>query len=69
MAISTDKGVVAHKVNSDADPYLAGIKRFVKMFKTGQEPYSHSRILAPVAVLEAMEKSVTSGKIEKVAKV
>jgi predicted dehydrogenase len=69
MAVSTDKGVIAERIVSDADPYLAGIKRFVKMFKDGKEPYSHSRILAPVAVLEAMEKAVTSGKLEKVAKV
>ena len=54
---------------SDANPYLTGIRRFCKMFKTGVEPLDHKRILAPVAVLEAMEKSVKTGKLTPVAKV
>ena len=31
---------------------------FVKMFRTGQDPFSHERLLAPVAALEAMAKSM-----------
>ena len=38
----------------------------VEMFRTGKEPRSHESILKCVAVLEALEKSVTSGDWEKV---
>ena len=52
----------------DELPYLTGAKLFVKMFKTGKEPFSHKRMLAPVAVLEAMAKSLKLNKPVKVAK-
>ncbi len=68
LAVSTDGGILSDKLAFDADPYLMGTRCFVKMFKTGKEPFTHSRILSPIAVLEAMEKAVTSGKLEKVAK-
>ncbi len=68
VAVSTDGGILSDKLAFDADPYLMGTRCFVKMFKTGKEPFTHSRILSPIAVLEAMEKAVTSGKLEKVAK-
>jgi predicted dehydrogenase len=42
----------------DPNPYLASTRTFMKMFRTGQEPFSHERLLAPVAVLEAMAKSM-----------
>jgi len=42
----------------DSNPYLAGAKTFVRMFRTGREPYDHRRLLAPVAVLEAMARSI-----------
>lgn len=38
----------------------------VEMFKTGKEPRSHSSIIHCVSVLEALEKSVTSGQWEEV---
>ena len=38
----------------------------VEMFKTGKEPRSHKSIIHGVAVLEALEKSVTSGQWEEV---
>jgi len=36
------------------------------MFKTGEQPMTREQILRPVQVLEALEKSVKSGKVEKV---
>ncbi len=65
----TDAGPVAKKLTFDANAYLTGIRTFCKMFRTGKEPLDHKRILAPVAVLEAMEKSVRTGKVTPVAKV
>ena len=65
----TDCGPISARLISDPNPYLTGIRRFCKMFKTGLEPLPHKRILAPVAVLEAMEKSVRTGRLAAVAKV
>ncbi|MHC4887506.1 MAG: Gfo/Idh/MocA family protein [Planctomycetota bacterium] len=53
-------------ITMDASPYLEGVKTFTKMFKTGKEPISYARMLKPVQVLEALQKSQTSGKVEKV---
>lgn len=66
LALCED-GIVSHKHVSDPEsPYLAGALKFTKMFKTGAEPETHEDMLAVVRVLEAMEKSVKSGKREKV---
>jgi predicted dehydrogenase len=64
-----EKGVVDWSHKSDANPYLNGLLTFVKMFATKQEPFEARRILAPIAVLEAMAKSLKTGKAVKVAKV
>jgi predicted dehydrogenase len=69
FAATTSIGPLGIKSVDDADPYLAGMKLFVEMFKTGKEPVSHQRILTPIAVLEALEKSVVSGKVEPIARV
>ncbi len=54
---------------SDPNQYLNGVKKFMKMFRTGIEPYSSEELLEPVAVLEALEKSVKTGKVVKVPKI
>ena len=64
-----DKGVVSESITNDPDPYLTGVKMFVAMFKGGKAPYSEREILAPIAVLEALQKSLKSrGKKIKVGK-
>jgi predicted dehydrogenase len=68
LSVNTDGGVIAGKVANDANPYLTSTRRFCQMFAGGKEPLPHRRILAPVAILEAMERSVRSGKLEKVAR-
>ena len=65
----TDDGPVAAKIASDANPYLTSTRRFCQMFKTGVEPVDHQRILAPVAVLEAMDKAIRTGKTVRVEKI
>ena len=52
----------------DKDPYLHGVQTSTRMFKTGEEPLTHEQMLRPIQVLEALEKSVKSGKVEKVIK-
>ncbi|MCK4626001.1 MAG: Gfo/Idh/MocA family oxidoreductase, partial [Phycisphaerae bacterium] len=69
ITATKDTGPLGRKIISDADSYLTGIRTFYKMFKTGKEPLDHKRILAPVAILEAMEKSVKTGKVTPVVKV
>ena len=56
------------RFDRDANPYLAGARTFIKMFRTGREPYPHERLLAPVAVLEALAKSLRLGRPVKVAR-
>ena len=65
ITADTKNGIINEFIQFDADPYLKGIKTFTKMFKTRQEPISHALILRPVEILEAMEKSIKSGKVEK----
>ncbi len=61
-------GQLAWKHVNDETVYLSGAKTFVKMFKTGVEPFAPERLLAPVRVLEAMEKSLQLGKPVRLGK-
>jgi len=62
-----DKGLVDWTFGRDASPYIAGARLFVDMFRTGKEPISHERMLAPIAVLEALGESLQTGQTVKVA--
>lgn len=67
MSAVGKNGAFQIPLDSKKNPYYEGTKMFINMFKTGVEPLSWKQILKPVQVLEAMEKSVKSGKIERVA--
>ena len=56
------KATVAHECSSDKNPYLSGVRTFLRMFRTGKEPYTAAEILEPIAVLEAIAKSLRTGK-------
>ena len=62
-------GSVTQDHKNDASAYLEGVRLFLKMFRTRKEPIPRSRLLAPVAVLRAMAKSLQRGKPVNVAKV
>ena len=64
-----EKGAVDWDHHDDANVLLKGLQTFLKMFATREQPFDARRILAPVAVLEAMAKSLRTGKLVKVAKV
>ena len=64
-----DKDIVDWTFGQDENIYLAGLKMFTSMFRTGKEPIGHERMLAPVAILEALEKSLQNKKVERVGKV
>ena len=59
--------------NAARHPYTIGLMRSLPKlgakFKTGKQPFDHATILSRVAVLEAMEKSVRTGKVTRVAQV
>lgn len=68
LAAVGEKGTLCQEVKFDANIYLGGIREFTKMFKTGVEPVKYEHMLKPVQVLEALETSVKTGQVEKVAR-
>jgi predicted dehydrogenase len=62
------KGRVDWAPQNDAEYFLKAIRIFLKMIKTRKQPFEARRILAPIAVLEAMVKSLKTGKPVKVVK-
>src|SRR5690606_25867990 len=66
MYAETKKGVIELKSDAEeTDPAKAYVD-MVELFRTGKEARNHQRILFSIAVLEALEKSVTSDTWEKV---
>jgi hypothetical protein len=53
----------------DPKTLAATTRIFTQMFRTRKEPFSDQRMLAPIAVLEAMAKSLSKNKPVSVAKV
>ncbi|MEA3479876.1 MAG: Gfo/Idh/MocA family oxidoreductase [Bacteroidota bacterium] len=64
--VETEEGIVELKSRVEETDPARNYKDMVEMFRTGKEPRSHQSILSCVAVLEALEKSVTSQKWEEV---
>jgi predicted dehydrogenase len=48
-------------VTTDPQPYLVTTRMFAKMFRTGREPMTDERMLAPVALLDAAQRSLAHG--------
>ena len=66
ILISRENGIVKLEPRIKDTNQLKPYSDMVEMFKTGKEPRRHESILACVAVLEALEKSVESQSWEKV---
>ena len=58
VSVIGEKGRIDTQIPYDANPYLGGAKSFCKMFKTGKTDETAESMLMPVAVLEALEKSI-----------
>jgi predicted dehydrogenase len=69
VTVVGSKGVIHKAIAYDADPYMTTNKLFTSMFKTGKMPFSHQRMLAPIAILEAMDRSLSANRPAKVTKV
>ncbi len=66
VSVIGEKGRLDRPVTYDQSPYLRAVQAFTTMFKSGKGPETVQSMLVPIAVLEALEKSVASGKTEKV---
>ncbi len=64
--VETDNGIEELKSRVESKNPAKNYVDMVNMFQTGKEPRSHQSILSGVAVLEALEKSVSSGQWEDV---
>ena len=58
VSVIAEKGRVDTAIPFDANPYLSGARSFCRMFKTGKTDETPETMLMPVAVLEAMERSI-----------
>jgi predicted dehydrogenase len=70
MSVIGEKGRLDH--TTQAMPYhdtmyLPGIRYFVKLFRTGRSVETAQTMLAPVGVLQALEKSIAGGGRVKVS--
>ncbi|HBG26062.1 MAG: hypothetical protein A2Y10_03070 [Planctomycetes bacterium GWF2_41_51] len=65
ITIIGDKKCSYEPIPFDSNWYITGIQTFTRMFKTGKMPYAYESLLKPVQILEALEKSLHSGKNEK----
>jgi predicted dehydrogenase len=56
-----ERGRVDRDIVFDDSPYLAGVQSFCRLFRTGRTDETAQTMLGPVAVLEALEKSLARG--------
>ena len=66
VAVIAEKGRIDCEIARDDSPYLSGVRAFCRMFKTGKTLETPETMLTPVAVLEAMEKSIKQKRKVKV---
>lgn len=69
ISVVGEKGRIDRPIVYDPNTYLAGIKSFCRMFRTGKTDETRKTILTPVAVLQALERSIAQKKKIKVAAV
>ena len=69
VSVIGEKGRLDRPITYDQSPYLRAVRAFTRMFKSGKSPETAQSMLAPVAVLEALERSLASGNREKVASI
>ena len=62
VSVIAEKGRMDQTISYDENPYLSGIQSFCRMFKTGETDETDETMLMPVAVLEALQKSMADQK-------
>ena len=58
LSVIGANGRIDQTITYDPDPFLPGVRAFVRMFRTGRSGQSMESMLVPVAVLEALAKSL-----------
>lgn len=66
--ISGDKGIFTQANRFDLTIYLPGVRKIYEFLASGQSPWSRSRMLAPIAILEALQKSLKTGTAQRVGR-
>ncbi len=66
VSVIGELGRLDQAITYDQSPYLTGVRAFTTMFRSGKSPDTTQSMLAPVATLEALEKSVATGRRVKV---
>ncbi len=66
VSVIGEKGRIDRQIVRDEHPHLVGARTFCRMFKTGKTDETEQSMLTPIAVLEALEKSIETGKKVKV---
>ncbi|MFH0964181.1 MAG: Gfo/Idh/MocA family oxidoreductase [Planctomycetota bacterium] len=64
-----EKAVFSAPIEADNDPYLLGTRTWLTMARTGKMPYTFEELLAPVAVMAAIERSIRTGRAVRVGKI
>jgi predicted dehydrogenase len=67
--VETENGIEELKPRVESKKPTKNYVDMVNMFQTGKEPRSHQSILRGVAVLEALDKSASSGQWEDVTQI
>jgi hypothetical protein len=62
----TEEGIFLLEDKPDEIAYLPSAEKIHRLIVSGEVPYSHERMLAPISILEAFTKSLSSGKPEKI---
>ena len=52
---------------ADPNPYVVLAKQIAKTFRSGNEPYTEARMSVPIAVIEALLRSLKTGKRAEIA--
>ncbi len=68
LAASGANGGFYEPIVNDKNPYLVTTRIFTRMFRSRKEPFTEERMLAPIAVLSAMDKSLKEKRPVKVPK-
>jgi len=56
----------AHQTADAGDHYPQGLKRFINLFRTGKQELTSEQLFEPVAIHDAITRSLKSGKMEEV---
>ena len=61
LSVIGARGRIDQAIGYDEDFFYPGVRSFVRMFRTGRTEETMESMLVPVAVLEALEKSLATG--------